>query len=335
LIRRHQRHELRVAMTKRFRTIGYDDRLSVVGHLDELRGRLFVCLAVLAAAFGICFWQSGRIEHLLNRPLNHLSQVARDHISGTASNEVAERRQLLKAAAAAHQLHGYLPKRAGSTLQAFVHHLTAAATALPAHTPGEVPITTNLAEPFTVSLTVAFYFALVIASPILLYELFAFLLPALTEPQRRMMRPTLLTAPLLFFAGIIFTYLVVLPAAIKFLQGYNSSNFNSLIGAQPLYSFEVLTMGGIGLAFEMPLVLLGMRAAGIIDGGTLTRHWRYAIVVIAVIAAAMPGADPVTTGLETAPLVILFLASIVLLKLADRRQARRAGQTPVDAANPA
>ena len=61
-----------------------------------------------------------------------------------------------------------------------------------------------------------------------------------------------------------------------------------------------------------------------IDGRTLTKHWRYATVIIAVIAAAMPGADPVTTGLETAPLVILFLASIVLLRLADRRDARRA-----------
>jgi sec-independent protein translocase protein TatC len=82
-------------------------------------------------------------------------------------------------------------------------------------------------------------------------------------------------------------------------------------------------MAAIGFAFEMPLVLLGLRALGVINGSTLTRHWRYATVIIAIIAAAMPGADPVTTGLETAPLVILFLASIVLLKIADRRAARR------------
>ena len=309
------------------RPIGYDDRLSVVDHLDELRRRLFVCLGVLAVAFGICFWQSGRIEHLLNRPLDHLSRVARDHISGTASNEVGERGHLLRAAGGLSRLahNGTLPRADSSVLGGIAGQLHAAATALPAHTPGEVPITTNLAEPFTVSLTVAFYFALVIASPILLYELFAFLVPALTESQRRMIRPTLITAPLLFFAGIVFTYAIVLPAAIKFLQGYNSSNFNSLIGAQPLYSFEVLTMGGIGLAFEMPLILLGLRTVGIINGSTLTRHWRYAILAIAVIAAAMPGADPVTTGLETAPLVILFAASVVLLKLADRREARQAG----------
>src|SRR6202012_3078267 len=94
-------------------------------------------------------------------------------------------------------------------------------------------------------------------------------------------------------------------------------------------SFQVLTMGAIGLAFQLPLALMGLRAVGAIDGNTLTRHWRYAIVIIAVIAAAMPGADPVTTGLETAPLVILFLVSIVLLKAADRRAVRRVAAQPL------
>ena len=83
-------------------------------------------------------------------------------------------------------------------------------------------------------------------------------------------------------------------------------------------------MAAIGLAFQLPIGLLGLQRAGIINGSTLTRHWRYATVIIAVIAAAMPGADPVTTALETAPLVILFLASIVMLKIVDRRDAKRA-----------
>ena len=106
--------------------------------------------------------------------------------------------------------------------------------------------------------------------------------------------------------------------------GYNSTEFNALVQAKPLYSFEVMTMAAIGLAFQLPLALLGLRHLGVINGSTLTRHWRYATVIIAIIAAAMPGADPVTTGLETLPLVVLFLASIVLLKFADRRDARRA-----------
>jgi sec-independent protein translocase protein TatC len=182
----------------------------------------------------------------------------------------------------------------------------------------------QVGEPFTTTITVCLYFSLLICLPLLLYEVLAFVMPGLTPREKSVVLPVIWVAPVLFFAGVVFTYIIVLPAAISFLQGYNSSQFQALVQAQPLYSFEVLTMGAIGLAFEMPLVLLGLRAVGVIDGNTLTRHWRYAIVIIAVIAAAMPGADPVTTGLETAPLVILFLASIVLLKAADRRAVRRA-----------
>ncbi len=134
----------------------------------------------------------------------------------------------------------------------------------------------------------------------------------------------MIAAPVLFVIGVVFTYLVVLPPAVRFLQGYNANQFQALVQAKPLYSFEVLTMAAIGLAFQMPIGLFGLRQLGMINGSTLTRHWRYATVIIAVIAAAMPGADPVTTALETAPLVILFLASIVLLKFADRREAKRA-----------
>ena len=72
--------------------------------------------------------------------------------------------------------------------------------------------------------------------------------------------------------------------------------------------------------------LLALHRLGVINGNTLTKHWRYATVIIAVIAAAMPGADPVTTGLEALPLVVLFLLSIVLLKIADRRAAARAAK---------
>jgi sec-independent protein translocase protein TatC len=116
----------------------------------------------------------------------------------------------------------------------------------------------------------------------------------------------------------------VLPPAVHFLQGYNSNEFNVLLQAKAWYSFEMLTMLGVGLAFQLPLGLLALHRLGVVDGRTLTKHWRYVVVIIAVIAAAMPGSDPVTTGLEALPLVLLFLASIVLLKLADRRAAARA-----------
>jgi sec-independent protein translocase protein TatC len=315
-------------MPKHVRPIGHDDRLSVVDHLDELRSRLFVCFGVLAVVFGLCFWQSGTLLKALNSPLNHLGKNARDHISGTTGDQVGERKGLIGAASDLNLLARQTDQsnRDSAIIAAASAQLKQAADALPKTTPGVVPITIGVGEPFTTTLTVSFYFALLISLPLLLYEVFAFIVPALDQREKSVMAPLLVTAPVLFFTGVVFTYVVVLPAAIKFLQGYNGNHFNALVQAAPLYSFEVLTMAGIGLAFEMPLILLGLRAVGLINGSTLTRHWRYSIVIIAVIAAALPGADPVTTGFETAPLVVLYIVSIILLKWADRRAAKREAQ---------
>jgi sec-independent protein translocase protein TatC len=313
-------------MPKRLRLIGDDERLSIVDHLDELRSRLIVCVSVLVVVFGLCFAESSHLLSLLNAPLEHLSQDSPNHISGITGDQVGERVHLLHAVGDLELLarSSTLAPGGRALIAAAASQFKGAAKALPSKSPGPVPVTLGPGEPFTTTITVCLYFSLLICLPLLLYEVLAFVMPGLTPREKSVVLPVIWVAPVLFFAGVVFTYIIVLPAAIKFLQGYNASQFQALVQAQPLYSFEVLTMGAIGLAFEMPLVLLGLRAIGVIDGNTLTRHWRYAIVIIAVIAAAMPGADPVTTGLETAPLVILFLASIVLLKAADRRAVRRA-----------
>jgi sec-independent protein translocase protein TatC len=310
-------------MAKRLRPIGHEDRLSVVDHLDELRHRLIICASVLAVAFGFCFWQNDHLLKILNKPY-HPSATA-NHISGVAGDQVGERKYMINAASGLSLLarQSDQSKTDSAILAGVAQNLNSAATSLPKTTPGAVPVTLGVGEPFTVALTVSFYFALLISLPVLLYQLFAFIVPALNPKEKRAALPIMLIAPVLFLAGAVFTYIVILPAAIKFLQGYNSSQFNALVQAQPLYSFEVLTMAAVGLAFEMPLLMMALRSVGVIDGNTLTKHWRYATVIIAVIAAALPGADPVTTGLETAPLVILFVASILLLKVADRRAARR------------
>ena len=184
-------------------------------------------------------------------------------------------------------------------------------------------MTLGIGEPFTTTLTVAAYFALLFTLPILIYQAYAFVIPALNPRERRVALPVMAVAPVLFISGVVFAYLVVLPPAVHFLQGYNSSHFDILVQAKAYYSFEIITMLAIGLAFQLPMGLLALQRIGVINGRTLTRHWRYAVVIIAVIAAAMPGADPVTTGLETLPLVLLYLASIVLLRIADRRAAAR------------
>jgi len=199
------------------------------------------------------------------------------------------------------------------------------ADSLPNAVPQQVkPITIGLGEPFTTTLTVAAYFAILFSLPVLIFEGYAFVIPALTPKERRMASPVMLVAPVLFLIGVAFAYFFILPPAVHFLQGFNSQHFDILVQAKSYYTFEILTMLGVGLAFQLPLGLLALDHAGMMNAKTLTKNWRYCIVIIAVIAAALPGADPVSTAFETLPLLILYLASIVLLTYADHRAAKRA-----------
>jgi sec-independent protein translocase protein TatC len=312
-------------VTKVLRTIGHEDRLSIVDHLDELRTRLIICGVALVVAFGFCFWQNQRLLDALNRSLPATPATSQNHISGLTGDSVNERKGLLKAAAADKALAASTanPALKQSYLQAY-QGLTEAAQALPSSTAKRLPITIGVGEPFTTTLTVAAYFALLITLPVLLYQVYGFVIPALNPEEKRVALPVMLAAPALFLMGAAFAYFFVLPPAVHFLQGYNSQNFDILVQAKTYYKFQIFTMLGVGLAFQLPLALLALHRLGVINGRTLTKHWRYATVIMAVVAAAMPGADPVSTAFEMLPLVVLYLASIVMLKIADRRVAARA-----------
>jgi sec-independent protein translocase protein TatC len=312
-------------MAKVLRPIGHDDRLSIVDHLDELRSRLIVCGLALAVSFGLCFWQNHGLLKVLNRALPSSASSSTNHLSGLTNDSAKAAHGLAAAAAAAAQL-ALSKTQSPHDRQLFsqqARSLGEAAASLPRSAPKRLPITIGVGEPFTTTLTVSFYFALLFALPVLIYQGYAFVIPALNPDERRVALPLMTAAPMLFIAGVAFAYGVVLPPAVRFLQGYNGGSFDILVQARSYYKFEIFTMLGIGVAFQLPLGLLALHRLGVIDGSTLTRHWRYATVIMAVIAAAMPGADPVTTGLEMLPLVLLYLASIAMLKIADRRAAAR------------
>ena len=315
-------------MPKVLRPIGHEERLSIVDHLDELRSRLIVCGIALVIAFAACFWQNQFLLKVLNRALPATPATSSNHISGLTADQVKEQKAWSQIAGAADALAASQSQSA--TDRAHFAQLAqgaqAAAKALPKDTAKRLPITIGVGEPFTTTLTVSAYFALLLTLPVLLYEAYAFVIPALRPEERRIAVPVMLAAPLLFLTGVAFAYFVVLPPAVHFLQGYNAQNFDILVQAKTYYTFQIFTMLGIGLAFQLPLGLLALQRLGAINARTLTGNWRYAVVIMAVIAAAMPGADPVTTGLEMLPLVVLFLASIVMLKIADSRAAARAAR---------
>jgi sec-independent protein translocase protein TatC len=310
------------------RPIGHEDRLSVVDHLDELRSRLIVCGAALLVAFCVCFWQNGALIHVLNRALP--LEASRHGLAAQQRQAASEHHAFLHLQADARDLELALsgargvPAGAQTAAGRLAADFGAAARALPRSSgTQEKPITIGVGESFTTTLLVVGYFALLFSLPVLLYELYAYVIPALEPTEKRVAVPVMFSAPVLFILGAVFTYFEVLPPAVHFLQGYNSQDFQILVQAKTYYKFEMLMMLGIGLAFQVPLVLLALQRAEVISSRTLTLNWRYAVVLIAVAAAALPGVDPVTMLFETLPLIVLYLASILMLKFVEYRSAKR------------
>ena len=312
----------------RLRPIGQDERLSIIDHLDELRSRILISLAALLVAFGLCFWQNHALLNLLN---NALPSAAKSGLGHQEKLDAQLARDLQSASVALGALSRYLRDSPGVKPGASVAARGAAqalgrvAKEYPrSASPKEKPVVLGPAEGFTVTVVIAGYFALLLTLPLLIYQVYAFVLPALNREERRVATPTVIAAPLLFAAVAAFTYFAILPPAIHFLQGYNSSEFQVLIQAGSYYRFEILLMMGIGLAFQVPLLALGLQRVGVISSQTLTLNWRYASVIIAVIVAALPGVDPVTMTMELLPLAGLYILSIVLLKWVEYRDARAA-----------
>src|SRR5256885_4501358 len=177
---------------------------------------------------------------------------------------------------------------------------------------GRKPITLGVAEPFTTTFTLAAYAAILISLPVVLYQLYAFILPAFTPGERRVAMPLLLMVPFLFIGGVVFGYYVVLPAALKFLLHFNTDQFQVQIRARDYYSFVTMTLVACGLLFQIPVGILGLNRMGIVTPRQLRKNRRYAILVIAVVAMLLPGVDPVSMLIEMVPMIVLYELSILL-----------------------
>jgi sec-independent protein translocase protein TatC len=182
-------------------------------------------------------------------------------------------------------------------------------------------ITFGVAEPFTTTLTVAAYGAIILSLPVLLYQAYAYVLPAFSDAERRVALPIMLMAPVLFLAGVAFAYFVVMPAAVKFLLNFNDSQFNVQVRARDYYGFFSMTMLAGGIIFQLPLAILAVTRLGIVSVAQLSANRRYAYLAIAIVAAALPGVDPVSMLLEMVPLLALYELSILLARAFDRPRA--------------
>jgi len=183
-------------------------------------------------------------------------------------------------------------------------------------------ITFGVTEPFTTTLTVSAYAAIILSLPIWLWQLYAYVLPAFSPGEKRVVLPILLMFPLLFLAGVAFAYFVVMPAAVSFLLNFNDSQFNVQVRARDYYGFFSMTELAGAVIFQLPLAILAVTRLGIVPVEWFSRNRRYAYLVIAIVAAALPGVDPVSMLLEMVPLLILFELSILIARVFGRPRER-------------
>jgi sec-independent protein translocase protein TatC len=297
------------------RPVGYDDRLSVVEHLDELRSRLIFSAGVFVVAFALCLVFNHQLLTIVNKPLEETTEKRTQQGKGILG-EIYVLDQAFKQVVASNErifksvAPGLKPAQQALLRQELDKQAQIAAEIKPPN--GAQPVTLGPGEPFSATFTVAFYFALLISMPLILYQLYAFVLPAFSPEERKVALPLMLMIPVLFIAGVLFGYYLVLPAAVRFLQNFNSDQFNILLQAKDYYKFAVLTLVASGIVFQVPVGVLALTRLGVVTPQFLTRNWRYAVVILTVIAVLLPGTDPVSTMIECIPLYLLYGLSIVL-----------------------
>ena len=183
-------------------------------------------------------------------------------------------------------------------------------------------VTLGVTEPFTTSVKVSFIAAIALALPVLLWQAWAFLAPAVEPHFERVVLAFVLLAMTLFVLGVLFMYYVVLPRALDFLVNYDDNLYDNQLRASYYYSFAALTLLAGGLAFLMPIFILALVRLRVLTSDRLRKNRRIAYVLLLVFAILLPTVDPISLAFETIPLLVLFELSIWLSVFMERRWDR-------------
>ena len=181
------------------------------------------------------------------------------------------------------------------------------------------PVTFSPIEPFATTIMVSLWAGLLLALPVVLWQLWAFLAPAIEEHRQRSIAIAVVFATVLAVGGVAFGYFVILPPAIHFLTSYDDTHYTILIRARDYYRFVSFVLLGVALAFEVPVFVLALVRLRILSAAQLRHTWRFGIFVMTVIGVLLPGVDPVSTLLSVIPLVALYVLSIGLATFLEPR----------------
>ncbi len=175
-------------------------------------------------------------------------------------------------------------------------------------------------EAFLTRLKIAGMVGIFVVLPFILFRVYSFIMPGLYRSERRIVAPLMLASTLLFYAGIAFSFLVVIPQVITFLLSFGTQTMVPLIGVGNYFGFVSRMCLAFGLVFQLPLLVLGLSVAGILSPRMLLRTWRVAIIVIATIAAILTPPDVISQVMMAVPVLILYFGSVLVSLVVTRRR---------------
>jgi sec-independent protein translocase protein TatC len=192
------------------------------------------------------------------------------------------------------------------------------------HIAGEQLIALSITDPFMIRFKLALTLGVIFAAPIMVYQIWAFLAPALTRREKRAIIPALYMGVVLFCAGVAMAYFYVLPLAAQFLAGFQTDSLRMALTASAYFGFVIRLLLAFGLVFQLPVVVLILATLGLTSSSFLTRQRRMAYAIMTVGAALITPGDVTSTILMMGPLWFLYEVSIGITHIVERSRARQA-----------
>jgi sec-independent protein translocase protein TatC len=327
-----------------------EGQMSFLEHLDELRRRLVRSVLFILAAFMVCWYFSGNIYNFLEIPVRReLAQAKQKRIESGGTFSTFKEGETARFIFNEKTNLGMVVIPVGASVEAkiakceetklcvlteediFIGDVVVPKGAKVAEimsggtTPAgadEQLIVTTAVESFTLYVTVSLYAAIALSVPFLLWQIWGFISPALYKHERRYVTPFIGLSTISFVIGAAFAYYILFPPAMGYLLGLGQ-DFNLMLRASDYFDFITLIMLAMGLIFQMPAITYVLARIGIVTAGFLLRAWKFAIVIILIVAAVVsPTGDVPNMMLFALPMMLLYIVSIFIAWLFGKRRQK-------------